>query len=526
MKHRPVKKIQREIFSALMILVSFMTILTAFFSIWVNLSTERKSLDENLINIAQAVSQSSIVRSELENAGEPVADITCTYIDTMKQSMSNIDVISLVDRSNIRNYHTNKELINTVYDGTVPDFDMHGKSAYVENSTGPSGSQRRAYAPVYDENGNYCGFVIAVMLNRSINRIIMSTVFIHLVCTAGVIVFALILSYMLSNRIKKQLLGYEPGTFSAMFSIRDNILESLEEGILAVDREQNILYMNRSAEKMLEGQENIAEDMSLENVISKGEKSMHIPLHFIKNSDIVADKIPVMENGKTEGALCILRDRTELTRIAEDLSGVRFLVESMRANNHEFTNKLHVILGLIQMGNIQEAGEYITNLTSIQQSFIHRIMKNIEDPTVCALLIGKYSRCAELDVEFSIEAESCLHRDDISLPSGDLVTIIGNLIENALDSLDSLDSASGQPKQLSIGIFTQPHAMIINVDDTGTGISDDIRDEIFKNGFSTKGEGRGTGLYIVNELIKKYNGTVSLESEPDTGTTFTVTLTD
>ena len=104
--------------------------------------------------------------------------------------------------------------------------------------------------------------------------------------------------------------------------------------------------------------------------------------------------------------------------------------------------------------------------------------------------------------------------------------IIGNLIENALDSLDSLDSASGQPKQLSIGIFTQPHAMIINVDDTGTGISDDIRDEIFKNGFSTKGEGRGTGLYIVNELIKKYNGTVSLESEPDTGTTFTVTLTD
>lgn len=523
LKKRPVKKIQREIFSTLMILVSFMTIIIVFFSIWVNLSTEKRSLDENLKNIAQAVSQSSIVQTELENSGKPVADITCTYLDTMKHSMSNIDVISLVDSSNIRNYHTNKELINTVYDGTVPDFEKHSFSAYVESNTGPSGSQRRAYAPVFDDEGNYCGFVIAVMLNTSINRIILSTIFIHLVCTAGVIVFALVLSYVLTKRIKERLLGYEPDTFSAMFSIRDNILESLEEGILAVDKDENILYMNKSAEKMLDGQENIVADMSLGNTLENGERCMHIPLHFVKNSDVVADKIPVMENGKTEGALCILRDRTELTRIAEDLSGVKFLVESMRANNHDFTNKLHVILGLIQMGNNQEASEYITNLTSIQHSFIHRIMKHIEDPTVCALLIGKYSRCAELDVQFSIEKESCLHRDDIALPSGDLVTIIGNLIENALDSLNS---TTRQPKQLSIGIFTQPYAMIINVDDTGTGIPDEIKNDIFRNGFSTKGEGRGTGLYIVNELIKKYNGTISVESEVDTGTSFTVTLTN
>ncbi len=523
MKQRPVKKIQREIFSTLMILVSFMTILIAVFSIMVNLNSEKRNLDENLKNIAQAVSQSSIVQSELISNGQPVSDITCAYLDTMKHSMSNIDVISLVDTDNVRNYHTNKELINTVYNGTVPDFNSHDFSAYVENSTGPSGSQRRAYAPVFNENGEYCGFVIAVMLNRNINRIILSTVSVHIVCTVGVILFALLLSSVLSKRIKKRLLGYEPDTFSAMFNIRDNILETLDEGVLAVDKDENILYMNKSAEKMLEGQNNIVGDMSLKAVLEKGEKGLRIPLHFIENSDIIADKIPVSENGEINGALCILRDRTELTRIAEDLSGVKFLVESMRANNHDFTNKLHVILGLIQMGNTQEASEYITNLTAIQQSFIHRIMKNIEDPTVCALLIGKYSRCAELDIQFSIEKESHLHRDDISLPSGDLVTIIGNLIEN---SLDALNSANVPTKQLSIGIFTQPHAMIINVDDTGMGIPDEIRNDIFTNGFSTKGEGRGTGLFIVNELIKKYNGTISVESEKDNGTSFTVTLTD
>lgn len=523
LKRKPVKKLQREIFSMLMILVSVMTILLAVISLWVSLSSERRSLDENLKNIAQAVSQSTIVQSELENAGEPVANITCTYLDTMKHSMSNIDVISLVDINNMRNYHTNKKLINTHYDGTVPEFDKNDYQAYVENSIGPSGSQRRAYAPVYDRNGKYVGFVIAVMLNRSINRIIRNTILIHLGCAVGIIFLAVLLSYILSKRIKDRLLGYEPDTFSAMFSIRDNILESLEEGILAVDKDEKLLYMNKSAKQMLGERDNLVADMALANTMESGEKSMHMPLHFVQGADIIADKIPVKEKDTVEGALCILRDRTELTRIAEDLSGVRFLVESMRANNHDFTNKLHVILGLIQMGKTQEAGEYITNLTAIQQSFIHRIMKNIDDPTVCALLIGKYSRSAELNVQFSLEPESHLYRDDIALPSGDLVTIIGNLIENALDSLNATDK---QPKELTVGIFTKPHAMIINVDDTGTGIAEEIKQDIFKNGFSTKGAGRGTGLYLVNELIEKYNGTITVESEPDEGTSFVVTLTN
>jgi len=517
------KKIQREIFNTMMILVSFMTALIAFISIWVNLVSERKSLDENLKNIAQAVSQSAIVQNEIENRDIVDSDIICTYLYTMERSMSNIDVISLVDRNNVRNYHTNKELIGTDYDGTIPDFKKYGYNAYVENSTGPSGLQRRAYAPVYNDEGEYTGFVITVMLNKNVNKIVLRTIFIHMVCTIGVIILAAFLSDILSERIKERLHGYEPDTFAAMFSIRDNILESLEEGIVAVNKDMKLLYMNKSAEEMLNGQDNIVADMSLENVLKTGQKNLHIPLHFIKNSDIIADKIPVMEDGKTEGVLCILRDRTELTRIAEDLSGTKFLVESMRANNHDFTNKLHVILGLIQMGRTKEASEYITNLTSVQQSFIHRIMKNIEDPNVCALLIGKYSRSAELDVRFSIEKESHLHRKDISLLSVDLVTIIGNLIENALDALNSTDK---QPKNLTIGIYTQPHAMIINVDDTGTGISDNVRNKIFENGFSTKGEGRGNGLYIVSELIKKYNGTISVDSEENIGTSFTITLTD
>lgn len=522
MNPRPVKKIQREIFSILMILVTFMTVIVAAFSILVNLRSEKRSLDENLLNIAGAVAQSSIVSDEL-STDAPMKEITSAYMDAMKHSVSNIDVISLVDKNNLRHYHTNESLAGTVYDGTVPDFASHGGSGYVESSIGPSGSQRRAYAPVYDANTQYCGFVIAVVLNRNINRIVLSTIFVHLFCMAGVIALAVILSSVLSKRIKDRLLGYEPDTFSEMFSVRNDILDSLEEGIVAVGRDNSLIYMNKSASSMTDGENAPADRLDLGSVMATGNKDLHIPIRLKKDADIIADKIPVSKNGRVTGAVCILRDRTELTKLADDLSGVHFLVESMRANNHDFTNKLHVILGLIQMGETKEAAEYITNLTSIKQSGIHRIMKVIGDPTVCALLIGKYSRAAELNIDFTVESDSRLCRDDISLPSGDIVTIVGNLIENAMDALNS---GSITPKQLSVGIFTQPHAMIINVDDTAGGIPEGIKDKIFDRGFSTKGENRGTGLYLVNELAKKYNGSVSFESEDGVGTSFTVTLTD
>ncbi len=199
------------------------------------------------------------------------------------------------------------------------------------------------------------------------------------------------------------------------------------------------------------------------------------------------------------------------------------MVESMRANNHDFINKLHIILGLIQMNRTDEASEYITHITSIQQNVLNNIMKNFDDSSVAALLIGKYARAAELNIQFTIESGSHLLRNDISLPSSDLVTIIGNLIDNAMDSMNEKNI---QPKELTVGIFTEPHALIINVLDTGMGIKDENIKNVFNNGFSTKGVERGTGLYIVKNLVEQYGGEITVESEYGVGTSFTVALTD
>ncbi len=532
-KVRPIKKIQQEILITLIILVSIMTILITVISIFLNIKSESNYLDENLQNIAYTISQSQIVQEELAaDNSENSASIVKPYLDTLKSSLSNIDVISVVGSDQVRKYHTNSELIGTVYDGTLPDFQNESKLIYVTSDIGPSGSQRRAYAAIYDSDGNYSGFVLAVMLKQNINRVVINAITIHLICAVTVIICAVIFSKYLSTKIKKMLFGYEPSTFSAMFSTRDNILESLEEGIIAVGTDEKIIYINKAARKMLYVEDNQSEnnkisricpELALKQTLTLGEKYFGVSINSSKGNDILADQIPVMEHEQIVGALCILRDRTEYTKIMEDLSGVKYMVESMRANNHDFINKLHVILGLIQIGNTTEASEYIMNITAIQQKVIHKIMKSIEDPSVAALLIGKYSRAAELNIQFTLKSSSRLSRSEISLSSGDLVTIIGNLLDNAMDSINE---KAEQPKELSVGIYTKPHALLISVDDTGTGIAPENKNAIFENGFSTKGENHGFGLHIVNNLIQKYNGTISVDSELGTGTSFTVTLTD
>lgn len=214
--------------------------------------------------------------------------------------------------------------------------------------------------------------------------------------------------------------------------------------------------------------------------------------------------------------------KKEFLAFTEDFEGTKFLVDSMRANNHDFTNKLHVILGLIQIGQYDKAVSYIQNISIIQRETISKVMNSIENPSFAALIVGKIARSSECNVKFILNEGSRLKNEDISIPSEALVTITGNLIDNALDSMNK--DTSKNEKELSLGIYTRPGELLIIVKDTGTGIPDEIKDKIFENGFSTKGPGRGIGLYHVKQLVSSLGGTITVESQVGTGTCFMVNL--
>ena len=214
--------------------------------------------------------------------------------------------------------------------------------------------------------------------------------------------------------------------------------------------------------------------------------------------------------------------KKEFLAFTEDFEGTKFLVDSMRANNHDFTNKLHVILGLIQIGQYDKAVSYIQNISIIQRETISKVMNSIENPSFAALIVGKIARSSECNVKFILNEGSRLKNEDISIPSEALVTITGNLIDNALDSMNK--DTSKNEKELSLGIYTRPGELLIIVKDTGTGIPEEIKEKIFENGFSTKGEGRGIGLYHVKQLVSSLGGTITVESQVGTGTCFMVNL--
>ena len=445
-----IKNIHRRIFITQLVLIVTLALFLGVSGTLINIHFEVEKRDQNLQNIAEAVASSPLIDDKIANPDDKkTTELLNEYLDSLKISLDNIDVISFVSRENIRLYHSNHELIGTEYDGAIPEFEKVSKEYYTSNETGPSGSQRRAYAAVYDKNGNYTGFVMTILLLENIKAETLQILFIFALITIAAILIELIISAELSSSIKKSLHGYEPNVFSAMFQVRDNILESLNEGVLAVDKNGVVQFANRSAAKMF-GKKKAKElintpftdccnDGFIKNVISTGEKEFNIQEQSIDNSNVLIDCIPIKEKDDIIGAVAILHNREEYTKLMEDLAGTRYLVDSMRANNHDFTNKLHVIMGLIQMEMYNEAVSYIENISIVQRETISKIMSVVDEPSIAALLIGKSARASELNIKFILSEESHYSKTDLYLPPELMVTVIGNLIDNAFDAMNIKD---------------------------------------------------------------------------------------
>lgn len=411
----------------------------------------------------------------------------------------------------------------------MPDFESQHEGFYAVNENGPSGSQRHAYAAIYNKDGEYVGVVMAIMLMKNINSEMLQMLLTFGVITLAAVAIEIVLASRLSSKIKNSLMGYEPDVFTAMYKMRNNILETLKEGILAIDEQGVIQFANQAAVRMLcddpgksivgKHIESIGDQILTDTMVSGGsEFNIHL-----SNANIILDRVTIREEDNKGGVIGILHDRAEYTKLMEDLSGTRYLVDSMRANNHDFTNKLHVILGLIQMEMYDEATAYIQNITMVQRETISKVMHAVNEPAVAALLIGKIARASELNVKFVLR-EGCFYSAaDMNLPSEMMVTVIGNLLDNAFEAMNGMDSMNDH-KELLFGIYSRPGAVLITVDDTGKGIKSEDIDNIFVMGYSTKGEGRGTGLYQIKSMVENFGGKITVESQEGVGSSFSVSF--
>ncbi|SEP97509.1 two-component system, CitB family, sensor histidine kinase DctS [Treponema bryantii] len=519
--------IRHEIQRIQLILIILTTIFMSVGGAVINVNASDNAFDQNLQDTAELITR---IYGFMRDA--PRRDL-CICMDGIAAELADVDVISIVDTENIRVYHTNHNLMGTEYDGTHPDFTTHKKGFYTESDIGPSGPQRRTYSAIYDEKGNYIGFIMAIMLKTSIRSFTYKIVLLFLSVTVAAIIIEIAICRAFSRKLKRRLLGYEPDTFSSMFRIRENILESTYDGIIAVDSENNVQFSNKAADKMLgcvddekitHIKQQVFAEKYLSEVLKNGTAEFGIQQETENGTALLMDCVPVMEDGILSGAVALLHDRTEYTKLMEELSGTKYLVDSMRANNHDFTNKLHVILGLIQIGEYDKAVSYIENISIIQRETLSTVMHAVDNASFAALLIGKIARASECNVRFVLKEGIRFKSSDIAVPSEALVTIAGNLIDNALDAMNMQLTDLNRQRELEFGVFTKPGELLITVRDTGCGIPDEIRDRIFEKGFSTKGTGRGVGMYHTKQLVESLGGTISFESEKDIGTSFMVLL--
>jgi two-component system CitB family sensor kinase len=229
---------------------------------------------------------------------------------------------------------------------------------------------------------------------------------------------------------------------------------------------------------------------------------------------LVLNRMPVVVRGRAAGSVTTLRDRTELTSLERELDLSRHTTDTLRAQAHEFTNRLHTISGLVQLGQYEEAVNFIITAGELHNALNHEVQSRIADPALAALIIAKASVASEQHVELRIDEETSMPAPVADRLAADLVTVVGNLIDNALDAV-------GPDGWVSVGVRDLGGEIEVNVTDSGAGVAQEHAEKVFSSGFTTKsGDGhRGLGLALISRVCTARGGGITV-----TGSAFTARL--
>ena len=445
------------------------------------------------------------------------------------------------DEAGVAIYDNNHNLRVLYNPGNLPDFE-HSARGLVDQYSGRSkisykdnyAIPNKALGFVKNDNGDVIGYIVTGYSDEIVNNSTIDSVLFLLLMTVLGLVVGIWGAIYLSKRIKSVLFGYEPEEIARMLRERDILLNSVREGIVNINSNGRITLVNSEASILLQqaGIKNVSEIMGMNasdvlkrlpiNDIIKDGKTLVDASVKIGNTIFILTAVPLLlEDKNIVGAVLTFRKKSVVEEMANQLTGFKNYATALRAQTHEFMNKMHVIMGLIDMKAYDELKNFTQEIAYNRQSEVSYIVTRLKDITLSGFILGKISRSRELDIDFSLTEESELH-SELDVPSvHDIVLIAGNIIENAFDALKNFDGE----RIVNLSILDFDREIVIVVEDSGPGMDESIRKHIFQRGFSSKCEsGHGFGLYLVKQSIDSLNGTISVESAPGEGTIFTVRL--
>ncbi|MFC0215301.1 ATP-binding protein [Paenibacillus chartarius] len=480
------------------------------------------------LKVAETVANMPEIRrafqtSEPSSIIQPIAEAIRGKIDA--------EYIVVGNRSGIRYSHPLPDRIGKEMVGGDNGPVLEGRSI-ISKAYGSLGLALRGKAPIFDEQGQVIGIVSVGFLAEDIDLIAAAYRSRIMLISLTVLAVGLIGSVFIARNVRSAILGLEPKEIGELYTEKQAILESIREGVIAVNKDGMITLANRYATQLLDlpvsaaikGKhiEDVLPNSRLYEVVRTGEAQFDHEM-LIGDHEVIVNRVPIISRKReVTGAVSSFRSKSELYRLAEELSQVRQFADALRAQTHEFSNKLHVIAGLIQLESYQEAVELISKESDVHQNRVQFLMREIPDPVIGGLLIGKFNHAQELKLTFEIDPESSFADIPEHIDRSLLVTIIGNLIDNAMEAV----LAGGENTELYVKLFLTDlgEDLIIECEDRGIGIPEEIGGSIFTKGYSTKGEQRGIGLALVQHAVDRLSGYITFHRNPSGGTVFTVAI--
>ncbi|MCL4424251.1 MAG: ATP-binding protein [Firmicutes bacterium] len=499
--------------------------LLGLFSVYVLTRQNDRMVEDNVMDLAQTIARMSELKDAMK-LPDP-ASVIQPMMEEIR-GRTHVEFIVILNQQAIRYSHFNPDLIGKRFTGDDEGEALRGKQ-YVSRAVGISGPSVRAFVPILDDaTGKQLGVVVVGRLDNSVQQAVASVKASVYLATVTSLLAGALGAVILAGRIKRIIRGLEPAQIATLLDEREAIVQSVREGIIAIDRQLRITLINDAARRLLGIKEDVAgqpinqiiPNSRLPNVLKTGQPE-YDQEQVLNERVILTNRVPILTGKEVVGALASFRDRTEVERLAEELTGVKKLVEGLRAQSHEFMNKLHTISGLIQLGSYQEAIDYIAHVTRARQDLVSFLARHVPDPTLAGLLLGKISESLEKGINVEIDPRTHLFCPGAGFDSHDLVVILGNLLENAIYAVRE------QPRHrrvVNLLLRESRRYLQLVVRDQGPGIPADHKDRIFEPGFTTKPEGSGLGLALVTRTVRRLGGRILLRTVPGEGATFIVLL--
>ena len=520
------RRLSSQIFVAELVILT-MTMLVGFL---LSIRHERAQLDSQYEARAASIAETTGAMPDIRRCMQHDAAGCATTLQQLSKAVTaqtGASYVVIIDLNRVRHSHPNPALIGQQVEEpiVVTDGQVH-----VGSDDGSTGRSANGKAPLRGLDGSLVGEVSVGLRERSVSNALWHELPAYATWFGVALGLGAVASWFLARHLKRRTFGLELEEIALLLQEREATLHGVREGVIAFDVTGRVSMVNDQAQTLL-GVHPDAVGRTLSELLPPGRlrgvlDGVQPTLDEVVITDdfsLVVNRMPVILAGRPHGSVVTLRDRTELAAVLSELDGERGLTDSLRAQQHEFANRMHAVAGLLELGHPQEALSYLTEIRGIAAELDSTLRSRVAAPQIVGLLLGKAAEASERGIRLEISPATWLSESPGKVQV--ITTVVGNLVDNAMEAL----VGQPPPRHVLVEIVEDDDQIAVRVSDNGPGVPADRVAHIFSDGYTTKAahydRPGGLGLALVHRLVTRLGGTVDVAPGHDgTGAVFTVTL--